>query len=156
MLNDVTAEHLIPRHAGGKTVAGNIVAAHRKCNSGRQHQDPLRRQEQLQNALRNSLQRTCMEVVVPVNKFYNDNFTAAELADAIELGSAISIRRDQKWVTYRMRPLFSKMVARAIRLGCPSECWHAKIDDGAMLKCSLKGGHGGQHKMAVIATQDEF
>ena len=30
-----TADHLIPLHAGGKTVAGNIVAACRVCNNGR-------------------------------------------------------------------------------------------------------------------------
>ena len=30
-----TADHLIPRYAGGKTVAGNIVAACRACNNAR-------------------------------------------------------------------------------------------------------------------------
>jgi 5-methylcytosine-specific restriction endonuclease McrA len=30
-----TADHLVPRYAGGKTVAGNIVAACRVCNNGR-------------------------------------------------------------------------------------------------------------------------
>src|SRR5215471_20078436 len=30
-----TADHLIPLHAGSKTVAGNIVAACRVCNNGR-------------------------------------------------------------------------------------------------------------------------
>jgi len=30
-----TADHLVPLHAGGKTVAGNIVAACRVCNNGR-------------------------------------------------------------------------------------------------------------------------
>lgn len=31
-----TADHYIPRYAGGKTRPGNIVAACRKCNSSRQ------------------------------------------------------------------------------------------------------------------------
>lgn len=31
-----TADHLIPRYAGGLTKPGNIVAACRKCNSSRQ------------------------------------------------------------------------------------------------------------------------
>jgi len=31
----LTAEHLIPKHAGGKTRPGNIVAACRKCNNER-------------------------------------------------------------------------------------------------------------------------
>jgi 5-methylcytosine-specific restriction endonuclease McrA len=30
-----TADHLIALHAGGKTAAGNIVAACRVCNNGR-------------------------------------------------------------------------------------------------------------------------
>jgi 5-methylcytosine-specific restriction endonuclease McrA len=30
-----SADHLIPKHRGGKTVAGNIVAACRICNSSR-------------------------------------------------------------------------------------------------------------------------
>ena len=30
-----TADHLVPRYAGGKTRAGNIVAACRKCNNER-------------------------------------------------------------------------------------------------------------------------
>src|SRR5688572_13936513 len=30
-----SADHLIPLHAGGQTVPGNIVAAHRKCNAER-------------------------------------------------------------------------------------------------------------------------
>ena len=32
----LTADHLIPLYAGGKTVPGNIVAACRKCNNTRQ------------------------------------------------------------------------------------------------------------------------
>lgn len=32
----LTADHLIPRYAGGRTRPGNIVAACRKCNSSRQ------------------------------------------------------------------------------------------------------------------------
>jgi 5-methylcytosine-specific restriction endonuclease McrA len=35
MGEDVTADHLVPQHAGGKTIAGNIVAAHAVCNNGR-------------------------------------------------------------------------------------------------------------------------
>lgn len=31
----LTADHLIPIHNGGKTVPGNIVAACRQCNNGR-------------------------------------------------------------------------------------------------------------------------
>lgn len=31
----LTGDHLIPLHNGGKTVAGNIVAACRECNNGR-------------------------------------------------------------------------------------------------------------------------
>jgi 5-methylcytosine-specific restriction endonuclease McrA len=41
----LTADHLIPLHAGGKTAPGNIVAACRKCNSGRHpelNKKPLR------------------------------------------------------------------------------------------------------------------
>jgi 5-methylcytosine-specific restriction endonuclease McrA len=30
-----TADHLIPKHNGGRTIHGNIVAACRKCNNGR-------------------------------------------------------------------------------------------------------------------------
>ena len=38
-----TADHLIPRYAGGKTVAGNIVAACRACNSTRNAPETNRR-----------------------------------------------------------------------------------------------------------------
>jgi 5-methylcytosine-specific restriction endonuclease McrA len=31
----LTGDHLVAKHAGGKTVAGNIVAACRKCNNER-------------------------------------------------------------------------------------------------------------------------
>jgi hypothetical protein len=34
----LTGEHLIPRSAGGETVAGNIVAACRRCNNGRREE----------------------------------------------------------------------------------------------------------------------
>lgn len=31
----LTGDHVIPLHAGGKTIRGNIVAACRSCNNGR-------------------------------------------------------------------------------------------------------------------------
>ena len=40
----LTGDHLIPRHAGGATKAGNIVAACRNCNSGR-HPELERKKE---------------------------------------------------------------------------------------------------------------
>jgi 5-methylcytosine-specific restriction endonuclease McrA len=38
-----TADHLLPRYAGGKTIAGNIVAACRACNNGRNSPETNRR-----------------------------------------------------------------------------------------------------------------
>lgn len=38
----LTADHLIPVYAGGKTAPGNIVAACRKCNSSR-HPEMMRK-----------------------------------------------------------------------------------------------------------------
>jgi 5-methylcytosine-specific restriction endonuclease McrA len=38
-----TADHLIPCYAGGKTTAGNIVAACRACNNGRNSLETDRR-----------------------------------------------------------------------------------------------------------------
>jgi 5-methylcytosine-specific restriction endonuclease McrA len=38
-----TADHLVPRYAGGKTVAGNIVAACRACNNARNAPETNRR-----------------------------------------------------------------------------------------------------------------
>ena len=38
-----TADHRIPRYAGGKTVAGNIVAACRACNNARNAPETNRR-----------------------------------------------------------------------------------------------------------------
>ena len=35
MNGEYTAEHVKPKHAGGKTRADNIVAAHAKCNNER-------------------------------------------------------------------------------------------------------------------------
>jgi hypothetical protein len=38
-----TADHLLPLYAGGKTVAGNIVAACRACNNARNAAETNRR-----------------------------------------------------------------------------------------------------------------
>jgi 5-methylcytosine-specific restriction endonuclease McrA len=38
-----TADHLVPLYAGGKTVAGNIVAACRACNNARNAPETNRR-----------------------------------------------------------------------------------------------------------------
>jgi hypothetical protein len=38
-----TADHLVPQYAGGKTTAGNIVAACRACNSTRNAPETNRR-----------------------------------------------------------------------------------------------------------------
>jgi 5-methylcytosine-specific restriction endonuclease McrA len=38
-----TADHLVPLYAGGKTVAGNIVAACRACNNARNGSETNRR-----------------------------------------------------------------------------------------------------------------
>jgi hypothetical protein len=38
-----TADHLVPRYAGGRTVAGNIVAACRACNNARNGLETNRR-----------------------------------------------------------------------------------------------------------------
>jgi 5-methylcytosine-specific restriction endonuclease McrA len=43
-----TADHLIPRYAGGLTKPGNIVAACRKCNNGRQVETNLPRKDEQQ------------------------------------------------------------------------------------------------------------
>ena len=38
----MTADHLVPVYAGGRTIAGNIVAACYQCNSGRHNEETNR------------------------------------------------------------------------------------------------------------------
>lgn len=42
----LTADHLVPIYAGGKTEPGNIVAACRKCNSSRQEEANMPKREE--------------------------------------------------------------------------------------------------------------